>query len=224
MPASFAVAGDQWKMSETPHPDARLVLFTRYPVPGTTKTRLIPALGPERAADLQRQMTEYLVAEMNRFCTQHPASLEIRYTGASKSHMQKWLPDVRTFRPQGEGGLGTRLSRAFAHGFTDGVPAMVMIGADCPGITPSILAQAFSALTEHDLVLGPAVDGGYYLIGLRRHAPRLFRDMPWGSGALMQQTMAVARTLNLTVSLLEQLADVDRPEDVRHFRDYPHPQ
>jgi len=195
---------------------ARLILFTRYPEPGRAKTRLIPALGAEGAAALQRRMSEAIACRMAEFAAQSPVSLEIRYTGGSQQAVEAWLSSGIPCRDQGEGNLGERLHRAFAQAFAQGARQVVAIGADCPGLTPALFARAFGALAREDLVLGPARDGGYYLVGLNRPAPALFSEIPWGSGEVLAATLNQAQGLNLSTHLLEPLADVDRPEDLRN--------
>lgn len=200
---------------------ARLILFTRYPEPGRTKTRLIPALGAKGAATLQQRMSELLVARMAEFAANFPASPEIRYAGGNQQAMEDWLSSDIPCLPQGEGDLGERLHRAFAQAFAQGAQKVVVIGADCPRLTPALFAQAFAALEREDLVLGPAMDGGYYLIGLNRLVPGLFAEIPWGSGEVLTATLKQAQALDLSTHLLEPLADVDRPEDLRHFDHHP---
>jgi len=200
---------------------AKLILFTRYPEPGRAKTRLIPVLGPEGAADLQRRMTERLVAQLLLFAEEYPVATEIRYDGGTPELVVDWLGHDLPALPQGEGGLGERLERAAVAAFADGVARLVFIGADCPALTPPLFARAFAALLRHDLVLGPAADGGYYLIGLRCPWAGLFRDIPWGSGEVLAVTLGRARGLGLSIHLLEQHADVDRPEDLRYFHHHP---
>lgn len=203
---------------------ARLILFTRYPEPGRAKTRLIPALGAEGAAALQRRMSETIVTRMVRFAGNYPAGLEIRYTDGNQQAMAAWLSRDIPCLDQGKGGLGDRLRRAFAHAFAQGSPQVVVIGADCPGLGPALFAQAFAALESQDLVLGPAMDGGYYLVGLNRPVPALFAGIPWGTGEVLAATLKQAHELNLSTHLLEPLADVDRQEDLRHFHCHPDPQ
>ena len=100
----------------------------------------------------------------------------------------------------------------------------MIIGADCPALTPEILETGFSRMADHDLVLGPATDGGYYLIGLTCPCPELFNNRPWGSNKLLAETLAAANNLKLKYLLLEELTDVDRPEDLNYFSDHPDPQ
>ncbi|OGQ98574.1 MAG: hypothetical protein A2505_01870 [Deltaproteobacteria bacterium RIFOXYD12_FULL_55_16] len=202
---------------------ARLILFTRYPEAGRTKTRLIPALGAQGAAALQRRMSEAIVAQMISFAGQYPVALEICYADGNQQAMENWLASDIPCLPQGEGDLGARLQRAFAQAFAKGAQAVVIIGADCPGLGPDIFAQAFAALARKDLVVGPAMDGGYYLIGLNQPAAALFKEIPWGSGEVLAVTLKQAQALPLATHLLEPLADVDRPEDLRHIDNYSHP-
>lgn len=196
----------------------RLVLFTRYPEAGKTKTRLIPYLGAEQAADLQRQMTEYIVATTRPLSARGTLSMEVHYSGGSLKQMQSWLGTVLTYRSQSGGDLGCRLQRAFAQGFEAQVERMVVIGSDCPDVGAHHLEQAFHHLGHHDLVLGPAADGGYYLVGLSRKCADLFRGIAWGTEQVFAQTVAIAHRLNLSLTTLETLRDVDRPEDVGLFR------
>lgn len=192
----------------------RLVVFTRYPEPGKTKTRLIPVLGPEGAAALHRRMTEQTLRRVRQFLANHPVSLRIRYDGGNEEGLRRWLgADLRPV-PQGEGDLGRRMDLAFTQSFQQGMRRVVLIGTDCPGIRPDHLARAFKALRSEDVVIGPARDGGYYLIGLNRPVPELFDGIPWGTGEVLQRTLDAASASNRRVALLDPLEDVDRPEDI----------
>lgn len=204
----------------------RLIIFTRYPEPGKTKTRLISALGPNGAANLQRQMTEHTLTQVHAFWDQvlsdaemaldpEALDIEIRFDGGSEALMQSWLGDY-AYQPQGKGDLGARLIKAFQAAFDLGKNRVVIIGIDCPELGATQLSQAFDALKTNDLVLGPALDGGYYLIGLTRPVPALFQDVPWGSENVLKQTLKTAQEqeTTLAVAQLDPLTDVDRPEDL----------
>jgi hypothetical protein len=197
----------------------RLIIFTRFPEPGKTKTRLIPALGAQGAARLQRQMTEHIIATAASLNGQNGPSVEVRHEGGNAVLMRDWLGSHLTYRPQGGGSLGRRMQRAFEAAFEDDAAAVVIIGSDIPGMTGDILRQAFEALRQKDLVLGPAKDGGYYLIGIRRTLSaetygRLFDGIDWGSDRVMSQSLQIANDLGLDLTCLESLADVDRPGDL----------
>lgn len=191
-----------------------LIIFSRYPEPGKTKTRLIPVLGAEGAANLQRQMTEETVAKARHLGSVFPLSLELRFVGGSLSLMESWLGSNLSYKEQDAGDLGDRMAGAFKTAFNSGKQQVVIIGIDCPGLNMQILYQAFKKLEQHDLVLGPAVDGGYYLIGLRRFIPELFQGINWGTAEVGEKTVAIAQNLDLAISYLPQLPDLDRPEDL----------
>jgi rSAM/selenodomain-associated transferase 2/rSAM/selenodomain-associated transferase 1 len=196
-------------------PSERLIIFTRYPEPGKTKTRLIPVLGTHGAADLQRQMTEHAINRVRGFVDSRPVGMEVRYEGGNRELMEKWLGTSVSYRPQGSGDLGARMRRAFAEAFQQGFSRVVIMGTDCPGVTGVIARTGFDLLSQFDLVLGAAEDGGYYLIGLRQEMEQLFHDMPWGTSEVRARTVEAANQLGLRVVSLDLLADVDRAEDFK---------
>lgn len=203
----------------SPVPTHRLIVFTRYPEPGKTKTRLIPALGADGAAALQKQMTEHTLDTVRHLLqTGISLTVEVRFTGAIAPQMQQWLGSNWHYLSQGEGDLGDRLTRAFSEAFDQGVERAIAIGIDCPEIDATLLNQAFQQLGSCDVVLGPATDGGYYLIGLSRsvseRAPKLFYGIDWGTEHVLAQTLQVADSLGLSVAQLEPLTDVDYPDDL----------
>lgn len=193
----------------------RLLLFTRYPAPGAAKTRLIPTLGEVGAAQLHRGLAELALSEMNRY---EGASAEIWYTGADLSAMAAWLGNDNSFRPQSSGDLGERMADAFRTSFAEGADCIVIAGTDCPDLGADTYAAAFDALATHDVVVGPAVDGGYYLIGLRRQSwPRaevLFHEVDWGTAQVFDQTRTRIALAGLTHALTAPLVDIDTPKDL----------
>ena len=195
-------------------PLERLVLFTRYPEPGRAKTRLIPALGPNGASDLQKNMTEHVLDRVRNLVESRPVDMEVRYEGGKLELMEKWLGTSISHRSQGSGDLGARMKRAFSEAFQEGLNRVVIIGSDCPGITKVTARTAFELLGQFDVVVGPANDGGYYLIGLCRETEQLFRDIPWGTSEVRARTVEIANQLGLRVVHLEPLDDVDRAEDL----------
>ncbi|PSN10297.1 hypothetical protein C7293_28650 [filamentous cyanobacterium CCT1] len=208
---------NQFETGTTDQPEGKrfdLMLFTRFPEPGRTKTRLIPHLGPAAAATLQRRMTEHVLAQVQGAAQHLPLAVEVHFAGGSLEQMQSWLGDAVACYPQAEGGLGDRLVAAFSQSFALGRPGAIAIGSDCPALTADHLAAALAALHRVDVVLGPATDGGYYLIGLRQPEPALFEAIAWGTDRVLAQTLAAATAQGLTVELLTPLTDVDRPEDL----------
>lgn len=196
----------------------RLIVFTRFPEPGKAKTRLIPALGPEGAAELHREMADATVSLAGAACAGRDRELEIRYQGADSARIRDWLGEGLACREQGEGDLGDKMASAFHAAVEEGFDRTVIIGTDCPSVTADIIDEAFAHLVGSDAVLGPATDGGYYLIGLRRTAPALFDGIEWGTESVLAATQQRADAEGLSVVLLELLSDVDRPEDLGRWR------
>jgi rSAM/selenodomain-associated transferase 2/rSAM/selenodomain-associated transferase 1 len=196
----------------------RLIVFTRQPVPGRVKTRLIPALGAERAAALHRRLTLRAFRAAQSWAEKSGALLEIRFDGGSEAAMRHWLGDGPLYHPQCEGDLGERMARAVEESFREGSPATVIIGSDCPALGTAAMAAAFDGLTHHRAALGPATDGGYYLVGLTKPVPELFRGIAWGTDTVLAESLRVLERLNIPPLLLERLDDVDRPEDLAAWR------
>ncbi|MBD2385717.1 TIGR04282 family arsenosugar biosynthesis glycosyltransferase [Cylindrospermum sp. FACHB-282] len=195
-------------------PKQHLIIFTRYPEPGKTKTRLIPALGSVGAANLQRQMSEHTIFQVKELQKATALSVEVRFVGGDSQLMQDWLGLGLIYQSQGGGDLGQRMVRSLLDAFQSSAEQVVIIGSDCPGLSWQILATAFEQLHVFDLVLGPAIDGGYYLIGLRKPISELFANIEWGTAQVFQTTVDIALKLNLSLMYLPPLADVDRPEDL----------
>jgi len=193
----------------------RLLIFAREPIAGQVKTRLIPALGPVDAARLYRRMlddTLAIAAEMpgirsevwidgQAAASSIVASARILGIG----HAEQRGPD-----------LGRRMYNALRQALDLAVRA-VLIGTDCPMIDRDYLEAAFAALSDRDIVIGPAADGGYVLIGARRVDPWLFDGLPWGSDRVLAQTRDRLHDLGWSWSELATLIDVDRPGDLAHF-------
>ncbi|MCY7393707.1 MAG: TIGR04282 family arsenosugar biosynthesis glycosyltransferase [Leptolyngbyaceae cyanobacterium CAN_BIN12] len=198
----------------------RLIIFTRYPETGKAKTRLIPALGAEGAAALHRRMADHTLVQVQALQFQHPLCVEVRFAGGDRDLMQRWLGTDLMYTVQGEGDLGDRMGRSFQSAFDASVDRAVIIGTDCPDLNATLLDQAFRELQHHDLVLGPASDGGYYLIGMRRLIPQLFIGMEWSTATVLERTLEIAAELNLSVALLPVLSDVDYPADLDIWERY----
>jgi rSAM/selenodomain-associated transferase 2/rSAM/selenodomain-associated transferase 1 len=195
-----------------------LILFARFPVAGKVKTRLIPALGAEGAAALHRRLVLRTLRTAHALCQSQNVELEIRFAGDDAKPMQHWLGDGWLCRPQCDGDLGQRMVGAFADSFREGSPATVIIGSDCPSLTPETLAAAFESLTTNPVVFGPATDGGYYVIGLTRLVPELFQGVAWGTETVLAQSQEILARNDSKPALLTPLDDLDRPEDVAAWK------
>ncbi|MBI4595563.1 MAG: TIGR04282 family arsenosugar biosynthesis glycosyltransferase [Candidatus Tectomicrobia bacterium] len=195
--------------------EAKLIIFTRFPEPGRVKTRLIPILGERGAAELQRSMTRYTLDRVKEWESTNPHSIEVWFDGGDQEKMWHYFGQGFIYRRQPNGDLGDRMHQACKESLESGYSRVVIIGTDCPSLTTGILQSAFDALIQNDLVLGPANDGGYYLIGLRKASQRIFEGIPWGTHEVSERTIEIARSLKLSVALLDPLNDIDRPEDLK---------
>jgi hypothetical protein len=211
-------AGTWWRRGSAPGDLPRLLVFARYPVPGRAKTRLVPALGPEGAARLHRRMTEQAARVARAARGSAACGVTICFTGAREREFRAWLGPDFEYACQSSGDLGVRLRGAFNAAFRSGAGSVTAIGADVPGLSEEVLRRAFTGLLTHDVVLGPAADGGYYLIGTARNHPQLFAGIDWGTARVRDQTLDAIGRLGLTVAELPVLEDVDRPEDLPALR------
>ncbi|MDZ4168252.1 MAG: TIGR04283 family arsenosugar biosynthesis glycosyltransferase [Coriobacteriia bacterium] len=200
--------------------NSRLIVMTRFPRPGHVKTRLIGALGDEGAAALHTELARHCVRRMHAAALGSGIELVVRATGGSAGKVRRWLERGVRVRDQREGDLGTRLATAARGAFDAGAGAAVLVGSDAPGVGGVHVRAALDALAQHDVVLGPAMDGGYYLVALaQRSATRsvpalLGPQIPWGTSGVLEASLAAARSAGLSAHLLDPLADIDRPEDI----------
>jgi uncharacterized protein len=197
-----------------------LIIFSRYPEPGKTKTRMIPALGALGAAELQQKMTEHTLKTAIALKLSRNLAIEVHFAGGNIQSMTEWLGEDFDYIPQVLGDLGHKMHSSFERAFALGNQRVVIIGTDCPDIEQTILTQAFDSLERHDLVLGVAEDGGYYLIGLNQPIAELFQNIIWGTEQVLNQTKNIAQQLKLNVHYLPTLADVDRPKDLKIWQKY----
>jgi rSAM/selenodomain-associated transferase 1 len=186
----------------TPH----AALFLKAPRPGTVKTRLATSLGAERATALYRIMAERAAGAVQGAGWRGTVWFDPPGAGAE---MRAWLGDTFAYQAQPGGDLGARLARAVEHHQRE----VVLLGGDCPGLTSRLLAEAAALLQQVPVVLGPAADGGYYLLGIRGPAPDLFAAMPWSTSGLLEATKARLRALGVEWGELSVLRDVDTLED-----------
>ncbi len=206
----------------TTKPTTQLLIFSKYHSAGKAKTRLIPAIGAANAAQLHRRMAEVTVETARLWCqkTESPKrKISLHYTGATETAFRNWLGSDLTYLEQFGDDLGERMKCAFTAAFKNGTHCAIGIGTDAPKLSPARLHQAEKSLIDHDLVVGPADDGGYYLIGMKEHYPELFAGIEWGTDKVLRQTLVIAARRGLKVAILERLSDIDRPDDLPQLRD-----
>ena len=188
----------------------QVAVLARAAIPGAAKTRLIPAVGAEGAAALQAHLTELA---LRRACaTQQPVLLWL--AGAADPSVTRLAHELGVeIRPQPEGDLGDRMLAALRHALACDRRGIV-IGTDCPAQSRDDIEHAGTLLADYDVVLQPAHDGGYVMIGMARPRPEVFAEMPWGTDAVLAQTRERIRALGLRHAELPALPDLDRPEDL----------
>ncbi len=188
-----------------------LLIFAKYPEPGRVKTRLAGAIGFEAAAYRYQEMIETVMRETS------PANDEYRRVlwfdpPERENDFRGWFPEVG-MRPQCDGDLGRRMLTSFKESLASEDLALpvraILIGTDCVEIDRSLVCDAFDRLENADLVLGPATDGGYYLIGMKKAHPFLFEEIPWSTEKVFGLTVEKAKRGHLKVELLKTLSDVD---------------
>lgn len=168
-------------------------------------------------------MTEHVLIQVGKLSFQRSLTSEIRFDGGTPKKLKRWLGHYHVYRSQGEGDLGSRMHRAIINALQSGKTSVIIIGTDVPGISSPILERAYNALTGKPLVIGPAEDGGYYLIGVNTCLPAralktLFQDIRWGSDGVYHETINRARKAGVAYEVLDILRDVDRPEDIPVWR------
>ncbi len=196
-----------------------ITMLTRFPRLGEVKTRLVPPLTPEVALDLHDRLTRHTLRSMLAVQATGDAKCQVRTDAAFTHAAHEWLGGGFSTRYQGEGDLGDRIRVAFGDGFSAGKRKVVVVGSDCPRLTSAHLRDALRRLDGVDVVLGPATDGGYYLIALRKQSakravPFLFSKIPWSTAEVLDATIELAEKHDLSYVLLEPLPDVDRAEDL----------
>ncbi len=189
-----------------------LIVVAKEPVPGFTKTRLCPPLAHPSAAELYRCLLLDTFALMARL---QVADHTVAYTPASaRSYFETLVPNGFRLVPQFGANLGERLDNALAHHLDLGYRRAVIMNSDGPTLPLAYLEEAFSGLGTADITLGPGHDGGYYLIGMKRPHPDLFRGIAWSTEQVIPQTLAICRNLGLAVHQLPEWYDVDVATDL----------
>jgi rSAM/selenodomain-associated transferase 1 len=192
-----------------------LLIFTRFPEPGKVKTRLIPELGSAGATRVYRHLAEQVVRTARSLRRQSMQAVVCVEPARRIPDMASWLGAGLIFRGQVGAGLGERLSQAFDRAFTGGARRVVAIGTDCIELSSELIAEAFDLLARNDAVLGPATDGGYYLIGLSRPLPDVFRDIPWSTDQTLTVTTRRLASVGVSPQLLPPLNDIDTWDDLK---------
>ncbi len=206
-------------MNKSSNGDSALIVFAKAPIPGQVKTRLCPPLSPDEAATLHGTLvldalerTQSLAMgsgrTLDRFLACAPSADHVFFKIMEARQETRLLDQIGD-------DLGTRMDQAFETVFAMGYQRVALMGTDLPTLPGSLVGEALRLLSHHDLVLGPAYDGGYYLIGLRRRMPELFVGIPWSTNQVFSLTHDKAESLGLKIALLPRWRDIDTIEDLQ---------
>ena len=190
-----------------------LIIFTRNPELGKCKTRLAATLGDQSALDIYK----FLLQHTANIAKTIKANRYVYYSETVNTD-DIWDNDQFTKKLQTEGDLGERMYNAFYQLFESGYKKVVIIGSDLLDLNESIINQAIEKLDRHDVVIGPAEDGGYYLLGMKTLHPKLFRNKAWGTQTVQEDTLKDLE--NTHVFILKELNDIDTFEDMKHYEEF----
>jgi rSAM/selenodomain-associated transferase 1 len=186
-----------------------VILFTRNPVLGRVKTRLAATIGRANALEIYKKLLDHT----RSITLDLPCDKYVFYEDEI-SYQDIWNNEVYQKRKQDGNGLGERMTNAFQSLFDNGYKEVLIIGSDCYELAQNHLEEAFEFLHAVDIVLGPASDGGYYLLGLKEPAPELFTDIAWSSSGVFSETINRLKELNRRYHLLQVRNDVDEEKDL----------
>jgi hypothetical protein len=196
-------------------PDNQLILlFVKAPLRGQVKSRLAAVLGQDAALELYRNFVLDILESIEKIGI--PCTVCYHPPGGGKT-VKSWLGGRLQYMPQEGNDLGERMERAFRRAFSEGAARAVLIGSDIPDLPPALLRDAVGRLDRTGAVIGPAKDGGYYLIGFRNDAffPGIFRGMEWSADTVLSKTLRVLEQEQREVSVLPSWQDVDTIDDLK---------
>lgn len=190
-----------------------LIVFLKYPEPGKVKTRLAKDVGEEQAAEIYSKMATTILEQVTGSTGY---GIIIYYDPPEKlDEIKNWLRKYDLlYSAQSGKTLGNRITNAFKEVFDKGADKTVIIGSDCVDVDSDTIKEAITVLKYNDVVLGPAEDGGYYLLGLKKHRPEIFKDIDWSTERVLKQTIEKILENNLSYRLLKILKDLDNVNDL----------
>ncbi len=185
-----------------------LIIFSKYPQYGKVKTRLAATIGNEKAIKFYNVCAKHLFDAAAALNGDTEIFLYF-YPQNELKKIKEWVSKDFNYLPQSNGDLGTKMNRSFNEAFAKGMEKVVIVGTDIPDVDSELLKKAFDELERHDVVIGPTYDGGYYLLGLKKPVPSIFRNIEWSTHHVFDQTLKKLRELGLKPKLLNKLHDID---------------
>ncbi len=195
------------------NPNHILLIFVKYPEPGKVKTRLAKDIGKKNAAQIYATMAKAVIDNLSK--SKKHKTIIFFDPPERKTDINNWLQcGGCKFFPQNGSSLGEKMANAFLRAFSLGAEKAVIIGTDCIDISNDLINESFSTLHKTDVVLGPAEDGGYYLLGLKKPIPEIFNNIDWSTNRVLNQTLEKLREKKLRFKLLQTLKDIDTANDL----------
>lgn len=196
--------------------DRCLLFFIKNPEKGNVKTRLASAMGDDKAVKLYKRFLLEMLSTLNRGTFLFYLCF---YPEHSLKDLKHWLGDHYLYTPQNGENLGERMKNGFAEAFAMSFKRVVLIGSDIPDLPLEFIEEAFTSLKENDAVIGPSIDGGYYLIGFsdKSFSPQVFEGVPWGQETVFKKTMKLLEREGKTVHTLQPWRDIDTIKDLQNY-------
>jgi uncharacterized protein len=189
-----------------------LLIFAKNLIHGEVKTRLASTVGHDKAMTVYEQLIAHTIET-----TKHlPVDKTVFYSKRIELE-DAWDNKIYEKNIQTGNDLGDKMKNAFATVFGNRNKKLVIIGTDCPDLNASVIVNAYVYLEDHDIVIGPASDGGYYLLGMKKLHPRLFEKIDWSTGKVLAQTLKICESSNLSTFLLPELSDIDDENDLKKY-------
>ena len=193
-----------------------VIFFVKYPAAGQVKTRLAPHLHQNQICELYKNFVADILSTLKEL----DANIRIFFSPAeAKDNLQNWLGDQFSYTPQAGNDIGQKMKNAFINIFQDGFSKAVLIGSDLPDLPGDFIKQSFEKLSSNDSVIGPAGDGGYYLIGFSKNSflPEVFDNINWSTDSVYENTRNILSQHNRKTAVLPKWHDVDTIEDLKAF-------
>ncbi len=191
-----------------------ILIYAKAPIVGKCKSRLAAEIGSEAATQLYQKMLRHTLLESQK------ADAQVRLRVSPDEELQNsenWAEGIEIRQAQGMGDLGFRLNQGFLESFRESAQKVLVIGTDCPGLRHEHLREALQELDNREVVLGPARDGGYYLLGLRQTMPNILQNISWSTDQVLKQTLTILKSAGKSYYLLPELSDVDTKDDLSQY-------
>jgi uncharacterized protein len=192
-----------------------IIIFCKYPVEGNVKTRVAKTIGNEFAVNLYKLLSEYTFQELLK--TENVFQYLFYDNIAERDNIKKWAGSEFSFELQEGNDLGEKMYNAFKKVIDRGSTKTIIVGTDIPDISSDDIQKAFQALNNSDVVIGPAKDGGYYLLGMKKLYRSFFTGIEWSKDTVFKKTLEKINSLDLSYSMLPELIDIDTEEDLKNW-------